>query len=222
MLISNNFSNYNVSYGKHSVATAKKALNNVSQTQQVAKKSVGFVSFLATLFGLKKANDTLQQNNDAKLKNGFHEQKVYDKNGNLTNILKYSNADDVLSINITYDTNSGNIKQKDWYKKDGLAKQYSEKYDASGNKSQAIYYSYNGTKPRYIEDYGKKKDIPYEVTYFDGKGNVSEQVYVNDTLDKITDRFTFNDKGHMIKHVKMSAFTDNPLSKTTYYDNFIL
>lgn len=209
--------NANVSYGRSAVQKAVSAPVIKQNTKKAASLGAMIMGFF-TAKNIQNAKTDDNQIKKSKLKTEYREEKIYDKNGNLTNILKYSKADDVLSINVAYDVESGKILQRDYYKKDGTTKQLTEVYDKEGKKSSLCSYYKNGYNVEWIEQYGKNDTFPSEVTWFDHGGNITEQIYLNEHDGSVNNRFRFDENGNLTERVEMHNLTNKPF-RTTKYDS---
>lgn len=206
----------NVNYGSKAL-NSKKVSAIAPKVTPTTKKAIGLGAILAGLFGAKKAAVTSEVKTTPS-RFQYREEKIYDKNGRLTNILKYSNADDFLSINIEYDTRTGNVKKKDWMRKDGITELYTEKYDVNGNKKNSYWY-YNNSQIRWMEEYGKRQDLPKEVTWYDRQGRITEQVQLDDATGKLHNRFKFDEDGNLSERSEVSGLTGKIIKTTNYHPN---
>ena len=210
----------NISYGKTSVT---KAASNVAKgmpkvSTPVNKKTVNLGALIAGLFTAKKAKTDVQEETPkSNYKQEYREERVYDKHGNLTNILKFSKADDVLSINVSYDTKTGNVKQKDYYRKNGMEKQMTEIYDNNGKKKTSYGYYTGNENTRWVEHYNNSAKNPVEVSWFDRNGNVTEQVQVDEKTGDVTTRFKFDDNNRLSEQIELSTLTGKPKRVTNFY-----
>lgn len=210
----------NLSYGSKYPNTKTISSLTHKVTAPATKKAIGLGAILAGLFGGKKAVESVKSEvKTTPNKFQYREEKVYDKNGRLTNILKYSNADDVLSINVSYDARTGKIKQKDWFRKDGISEQYTEKYDINGNKKNTYWYYDNTKNVRWKEDYGKRQDLPKEITYYDKNGKISEQIQLDASTGNVQNRFKFDENGNLKERSEVAGLTGKIIKTTKFHSN---
>ncbi len=211
--------NYQTGFAGRTSAVSKTVSNVRPKINPEIKKKVTLGAIIAGIFSAKtaKTNNSEQvQSPKTNWKNTFREEKIYDKQGRLTEILKYSNADDVLSIRETINPDTGSISQKTWYRKDGREKQYKELYDQNGDRQNFISYDKLGNVS-WIETYGKKSVKPIEVTWFNSKGNMSEQVKCDEETGDIENRIKFDDDANLIEISEVAGLTGKT-TKTTKYN----
>ena len=196
--------NYNTKTGYGS--TISKAAMKSTASMPV-KQTISLGAVLAALFGKKQvvAQTPVEPRHSHRF--DYREEKVYDENGKLSRVLKYSYADDVLSISADYDKNTGNLKQKNWYDKSGIREQYTQMYDNDGDLRKSVYYGKNG-RIKWIEDYNKSYKTPNEVSWFDNQGRLTEQVQVDQ--DK---------NGRLTTMTESSALTGKVSKKTSFLED---
>lgn len=206
----------NISYGNRTKAVSKTISTTTQKTQPAVKKAISLGTLFSLIFGAKKVTEPEQPVTKKITKNGYREERIYDKKGNLTNILKYSNADDVLSMNVSYDVKTGKPIQTEFLRKDGITTQYVETYDKNGKKQKFIGYDNNADKVRWVEFYNKKEDIPQEVTWYRPDGTIEEQVNIDEATGNIYNRFKFAKSGNLKERSETSAITGNIIKTTRY------
>lgn len=220
MLQISNISSYSAAYtqgfGGH--AKVDKVVKNVTpKISADVKYKITLGTILAGIFGTK-AKQEITQTPKTKHKNTYREEKIYDKHGRLTEILKYSNADDVLSIKENINPDTGKITEKIWYRKNGINEQLRELYDKAGDKQNLISYNKLG-KVEWIETYGKKSKNPIEVTWFDKKGNMSEQVKCDEETGDVENRFIFDSNANLVEISDVAGLTGNIIKKTNFHED---
>ena len=206
----------NISYGNKTKVVSKTISNTAQKTQPAVKKAISLGGLFGAIFGAKKVAETKQPETKKPTKNGYREERIYDKKGNLTNILKYSNADDVLSMNVSYDVKTGKPTQTEFMRKDGITTQYVETYDKNGKKDKLIGYDKNANKVRWVEFYNKREDRPQEVTWYRPDGTMEEQVHLDEATGNITNRFKFAKSGNLKERSETAAITGNIIKTTKY------